>query len=155
MCLFFEEKFCLMCNGCGSVGRTVASDTRDPRFQSWNREILFSINCAGNAKIKRPRMSQFFCPKHCCSICFLLSFSLPKILTFLLLLLLLPKNGQKVSLSLFLSFLWKMDPVGSFKSPLCLDWVQTRRRLTFSIGTTYKLRKLRCVISCLTKILIS
>ena len=28
---------------CGSVGRAVASDTRDPWFESSNRQILFTI----------------------------------------------------------------------------------------------------------------
>ena len=38
-------------SGCGSVGRAVASDTRDPRFESshWQKiiyiEHLFTVNC--------------------------------------------------------------------------------------------------------------
>ena len=31
-------------SGCGSVGRAVASDTRDPRFESSHQQILFTIN---------------------------------------------------------------------------------------------------------------
>ena len=46
---------------CGSVGRAVASDNRDPRFESSLQEILFTINCIGKTKIKkkRPRMDHF------------------------------------------------------------------------------------------------
>ena len=33
-----------MDSGCGSVGRALASDTRDPRFESFLRPILFTIN---------------------------------------------------------------------------------------------------------------
>ena len=45
----------------GSVGRAVASDNRDPRFESSLQEILFTINCIGKTKIKkkRPRMDHF------------------------------------------------------------------------------------------------
>ena len=38
-------------SGCGSVGRAVASDTRDPRFESIHRQKfiyiknLFTVNC--------------------------------------------------------------------------------------------------------------
>ena len=33
-------------SGCGSVGRVVASNTRDPQFESSShRQILFTINC--------------------------------------------------------------------------------------------------------------
>ena len=31
-------------SGCGTVGRAVASDTRDPRFESSHWQILFTIN---------------------------------------------------------------------------------------------------------------
>ena len=30
---------------CGSVGRAVSFDTRDPQFESSDRQILFTINC--------------------------------------------------------------------------------------------------------------
>ena len=32
-------------SGFGTVGRTVASDTRDPWIESRHRQILFTINC--------------------------------------------------------------------------------------------------------------
>ena len=34
-----------MDSGCGLVDRAVASETRDPRFESNHRQILFTINC--------------------------------------------------------------------------------------------------------------
>ena len=34
--------------GCGSVGRVVASDNIDPRFESSHWQILFTINCIIN-----------------------------------------------------------------------------------------------------------
>ena len=41
-------------SGCGSVGRAVASDTRDPQFESshWQTFIknLFIVNCAEKTK---------------------------------------------------------------------------------------------------------
>ena len=41
---------------CGSVGRTVASNTRDPQFDSSHRQTfikhLFTVNCVGNTKLK-------------------------------------------------------------------------------------------------------
>ena len=47
-----------------SVGRAVASDTRDPQFESTHREILYvrSLRCIETTKIdkKRPGMAQFF-----------------------------------------------------------------------------------------------
>ena len=55
-----------MGSGCGSVGRAVDSDTRDPRFDSSHRqnfiEHLFIINCIEKTKInkKRPGMAHFF-----------------------------------------------------------------------------------------------
>ena len=54
-----------MGSGCGSVGRAVDSDTRDPRFDSSHRqkfiEHLFIINCIEKTKInkKRPGMAHF------------------------------------------------------------------------------------------------
>ena len=45
-------------SGCGSVGRAVASDTREPGFQSSRRQILLTINCRYRKvgkKIKRGR----------------------------------------------------------------------------------------------------
>ena len=53
-------------SGCGSVGRTVAFDTRGPQFNSSHRqnfiEHLFIINCIEKTKInkKRPGMAHFF-----------------------------------------------------------------------------------------------
>ena len=32
-------------SGCDSIGKAVASDTRDPRFKSSHQQILFTINC--------------------------------------------------------------------------------------------------------------
>ena len=52
-------------NGCGSISRAVASDTRGPRFKSSHRQtlywILFTVNCTENTKIKkkRPEMAHF------------------------------------------------------------------------------------------------
>ena len=44
-----------MGRGCGSVGRVVASDTLDPRFESHyqqkNIEHLFTVNCIEKTKI--------------------------------------------------------------------------------------------------------
>ena len=34
--------------GYGSVGRAVASDTRDPRFKFSHEQILFAVNCIQN-----------------------------------------------------------------------------------------------------------
>ena len=34
---------CILGSGCCSVGRAVAPETRDPRFESSNRQILFEI----------------------------------------------------------------------------------------------------------------
>ena len=49
-----------MGSGCGSVGRAVASDTRDPRFESDHNQILLSVNWIEKMKIKKkePRMAQ-------------------------------------------------------------------------------------------------
>ena len=45
--------------GDGSVGRAVASDTRDPRFESSHRqtfiEHLFTVNCVEKTKMKKKR----------------------------------------------------------------------------------------------------
>ena len=44
-------------SGCGSVGRAVASDTRDPRFESRHRQTfikhLFTVSCVEKTKIKK------------------------------------------------------------------------------------------------------
>ena len=44
-------------SGCGSVGRAVASDTRDPRLESrhWQTLIkhLFTVNCVEKTKTKK------------------------------------------------------------------------------------------------------
>ena len=37
----------------GSVGRVVASETRDPWFESSQRQILFTINCIEKTIIKK------------------------------------------------------------------------------------------------------
>ena len=56
----------LIGSGCGSVGRAVAFDTRDPRFDSshWQNfiEHLFIINCIEKTKINKKRlgMAHFF-----------------------------------------------------------------------------------------------
>ena len=42
-------------SGCGSVGRAVAADTRDPRFESSHRQNLSTINCIEKTKIKKKR----------------------------------------------------------------------------------------------------
>ena len=46
-------------SGCGSVGRVVTSDTRDPRFESshWRTfsEQLFTVNSVEKSKIKKKR----------------------------------------------------------------------------------------------------
>ena len=54
-----------MGSGCGSVGRAVTSDTRDPQLESSHRKAfikhLFSVNCVVKTKIKkkRPGMAYF------------------------------------------------------------------------------------------------
>ena len=44
-------------SGCGSVGRAVAFDTRDLRFESSHQQIfikhLFTVNCVEKTKIKK------------------------------------------------------------------------------------------------------
>ena len=42
-------------SGCGSLGRVVASDTRDMWFESSHWQILFIINCIEKTKIKEKR----------------------------------------------------------------------------------------------------
>ena len=43
-----------MGNGCDSVGRVVASETRDPRFKLSYGQISFAINCiAKNVRCKK------------------------------------------------------------------------------------------------------
>ena len=44
-----------MVSGCGSVGTEVAFYTRDPWFESSQRQNLFSVNCVEKAKIKKKR----------------------------------------------------------------------------------------------------
>ena len=44
-----------MANSFGSVGRAVASDSIDPRFNSVHQQILFTINCIKSA-LKRPKL---------------------------------------------------------------------------------------------------
>ena len=52
-------------SGCGSVGRAVASDTKDPQFKSRHRQTftkhLFTVHCVEKTKIKkkRPGMAHF------------------------------------------------------------------------------------------------
>ena len=46
------------CNGCGSVGRAVTSNTRSLRFQSSHRQTfnhLYTVKCIERAKIKPKR----------------------------------------------------------------------------------------------------
>ena len=48
---------------CGSVGRVVASDNRDPWFKSIRRQILYTINCIEKKKYeenKRPSVAKIF-----------------------------------------------------------------------------------------------
>ena len=40
-------------SGCDIVGRVVASETRDPRFESSQGQFLFNVNCCENIKIKK------------------------------------------------------------------------------------------------------
>ena len=40
---------------CDSVGRAIASNSRDPWFESSHRKILFSMNCFEKPKIKKKR----------------------------------------------------------------------------------------------------
>ena len=42
-----------MGSGCGSVGRAVTSNTRDPRFESRLRQTLFTFNCIEKTTIKK------------------------------------------------------------------------------------------------------
>ena len=46
-------------SGCGSIGRAVASNTRDPRFEFSHQqtfiEHLFTVNCVEKTKIKKKR----------------------------------------------------------------------------------------------------
>ena len=49
-----------MVSGCGSVGRAVASITRDPWFESRHRRIfiepLFAVNCVEKTKIRKKNL---------------------------------------------------------------------------------------------------
>ena len=53
-------------SGCGSVGRAVPSDTKNPRFESCHQQTfikhLFTVNCVEKTKIKKKRQGevQFF-----------------------------------------------------------------------------------------------
>ena len=40
-------------SGCGSTGRAVDSRTRDPRFETSDWQILFTINCIENTNVKQ------------------------------------------------------------------------------------------------------
>ena len=40
-----SQAFRISGSGCGSIGRAVASNTRDPQFESSQRQILFIISC--------------------------------------------------------------------------------------------------------------
>ena len=55
--LWIEISIWFRGSGCGSVDRAVASDTRDPRFESrhWQTFIkhLFTVNCVEKTKIKK------------------------------------------------------------------------------------------------------
>ena len=67
-----------MGSGCDSVGRTVASDFRGPRFESSYRRNLYLmliVNCIEKKKItkKRPRMAHFFYRKKLCKAKFALT----------------------------------------------------------------------------------
>ena len=60
-----------MGSGCGSVGRAVAFDTRDPRFDSSHQQTfikhLFNVNCVEKTKIKKKEAGNgpfFFKKKH-------------------------------------------------------------------------------------------
>ena len=54
---------CPLCSGCGSFGKAVASDTRDPGFKSSHQQVLFNINCIKfvlkipKERMKRPGMA--------------------------------------------------------------------------------------------------
>ena len=50
-----------MGSGCDSVGRAVASDTREPQFGTIGKFPFLTINCIEKTKIKkeRPGMAQF------------------------------------------------------------------------------------------------
>ena len=56
------ERFTCSGSGRGSVSRAVASDNRDPRFESSHRQILLAINfnskCFEKTKIKKKRPSE-------------------------------------------------------------------------------------------------
>ena len=56
-CLYNIIKSLKVGSGCGSVGRAVASDTRDPRLESrhWQTLIkhLFTVNCVEKTKTKK------------------------------------------------------------------------------------------------------
>ena len=76
--LWIEISIWFRGSGCGSVDRAVASDTRDPRFESrhWQTFIkhLFTVNCVEKTKIKRKEAGNgpFFLkktwPKYCSKV---------------------------------------------------------------------------------------
>ena len=43
-------------SGCDPVGRTVASDTWDWRFESSHRQILFTVSCTDKTRIMKKRL---------------------------------------------------------------------------------------------------
>ena len=47
-------------SGCGTVGRAVASDTRDPEFESSHLQFLCSLKCIEQMKIKKKRELSVF-----------------------------------------------------------------------------------------------
>ena len=59
--------------GCGSVGRTVTSNTSDLRFASSHQQISFTIdyikNCSEKTKIKKERPGMAYFKKNFNSIC--------------------------------------------------------------------------------------
>ena len=61
--LYKKTRMCDVGSGFGSVGRPVASNTRDTQFESRHRKTLFilSVNCIEKTKIhkKRPGIFHF------------------------------------------------------------------------------------------------
>ena len=60
--LTLPSKLSRPCNGCGAICRAVASDTRDPRFESSHRQNLYLFNLSEKTEMKkkRPGMTHFF-----------------------------------------------------------------------------------------------
>ena len=42
-----------MGSGCGTVGKAIASNNRDPWFKSNHQQILFTINCIEKTEINK------------------------------------------------------------------------------------------------------